>query len=69
MTYKSEICEVIHQSATAKFEIGAISADRMREFDKMCLVGEGETETADALEHSPEMDLTLPARPPILPYR
>jgi DNA-binding transcriptional regulator YiaG len=52
MEYKSEIFEVIHQSAAAKFEIGAISAVRMREYDEMCLVQEtkpdrGSPETAE----------------------
>ncbi|MDR2052872.1 MAG: XRE family transcriptional regulator [Treponema sp.] len=42
MRYKSEIFEVIHQSATDKFEIGAISTAQMREFDEMCLVQEPE---------------------------
>ncbi|MFP3089481.1 XRE family transcriptional regulator [Treponema sp. TIM-1] len=40
MRYKSEIFEVIHQEAAANFEIGAISAARMREYDEMCLVQE-----------------------------
>jgi putative transcriptional regulator len=40
MKYKSEIFEVIHQDAVEMFKIGAISEDRMREFDKMCLVKE-----------------------------
>jgi len=43
MIYKSEIYEVIHQDATAMFEIGAISEAKMREFDKMCLIQESET--------------------------
>jgi DNA-binding transcriptional regulator YiaG len=52
MEYKSEIFEVIHQSAAAKFEIGAISAVRMREYDEMCLIQEpkparGTPETAE----------------------
>ena len=38
MKYKSEIFEVIHQDATANFEIGAITPAQMREFDEMCLV-------------------------------
>jgi putative transcriptional regulator len=42
MRYKSEIFEVIHQSATDKFEIGAITPAQMREFDEMCLVQEPE---------------------------
>ena len=44
MKYKSEIFEVVHQDAVADFEVGAISEARMREFDKMCLVQEPETE-------------------------
>ena len=43
MKYKSEIYEVVHQSAIEKYKIGAISEDRMREYDKMCLVEEPET--------------------------
>jgi DNA-binding transcriptional regulator YiaG len=52
MEYKSEIFEVIHQSATAKFEIGAISAARMREYDEMCLLRKTEPakEAAEATE-------------------
>jgi DNA-binding transcriptional regulator YiaG len=40
MKYKSDILEVIHQSAVDKFEIGAISKARMREYDEMCLAEE-----------------------------
>jgi len=40
MKYKSEICEVMHQDAMADFKVGAISEERMREYDKMCLVKE-----------------------------
>jgi len=40
MKYKSEICEVMHQDAMADFEAGVISEERMREYDKMCLVKE-----------------------------
>jgi DNA-binding transcriptional regulator YiaG len=52
MRYKSEIFEVIHQSATDKCEIGAITPVQMREFDEMCLVQEPEPakETAE-MEH------------------
>ena len=38
--YKSEIYEVIHQDATADFEVGAISEARMKEYDDMCFVEE-----------------------------
>jgi len=40
MKYKSEIYEVIHQDAMADFKVGAISEERMKEYDKMCLVKE-----------------------------
>jgi DNA-binding transcriptional regulator YiaG len=43
MEYKSEIFEVIHQNATDKYMIGAITPAQMREFDEMCLVQEPET--------------------------
>jgi DNA-binding transcriptional regulator YiaG len=38
--YQSEQLMVCHQEAQALFEIGAIDADRMKEFDEMCLVPE-----------------------------
>jgi putative transcriptional regulator len=55
MKYKSEIFEAIHQDATEMFAIGAISAARMREYDRDCLVQEPEpakeaAETAE-MEH------------------
>jgi putative transcriptional regulator len=52
MRYKSEIFEVIHQDAAANFEVGAISAAEMREFDEICLVQEPEPakEAAEATE-------------------
>ena len=42
MKYRSEIYEVVHQDAVEMFKIGAISEDRMRYYDKMCLVEESE---------------------------
>jgi len=42
MKYKSEICEVMYQDAMADFEAGVISEERMKEYDKMCLVQEPE---------------------------
>ena len=41
--YKSDAYEAIHEDAMANFEVGAISAARMREYDEMCLVQEPET--------------------------
>jgi DNA-binding transcriptional regulator YiaG len=54
MKYKSEIYEVVHQDAVEMFKIGAISEERMREFDKMCLVQE--PETAYTVEKSPKTE-------------
>jgi DNA-binding transcriptional regulator YiaG len=56
MKYKSKIFEVIHQDATANFEVGAISADEMREYDEMCLVREPE-----AAKETVEMEHISPA--------
>jgi DNA-binding transcriptional regulator YiaG len=36
--YKSDIFKVLHEAAVAKFEIGAISEERMREADRACLI-------------------------------
>jgi DNA-binding transcriptional regulator YiaG len=52
MKYKSEIFEVIHESATEKFKIGAISEERMREYDKMCLASEADTDKTSAAHKS-----------------
>jgi putative transcriptional regulator len=61
MKYKSEVYEVIHQDATANFEVGAISEAEMQEFNDMCLVQEPaasysaapiqETQKTAAMEH------------------
>ena len=40
MKYKSDAYEAIHENATAMYEIGAISEEKMREFNEMCLVQE-----------------------------
>ena len=55
--YNSEAAEAIHESAQDLYEIGAISKDRMREFDEMCLVQKDETPTYEVenpqvLEHA-----------------
>jgi putative transcriptional regulator len=42
MKYKSDAYEAIHENAMANFEVGAISAERLKEYDEMCLVQEGE---------------------------
>ncbi|WP_461257033.1 hypothetical protein [Treponema sp. R80B11-R83G3] len=40
MKYESDIAKMIHESATEKFHIGAITEARMREYDEMCLTPE-----------------------------
>lgn len=38
LKYKSKIHEALHEDAAGLFEIGAISEERMREWDNRCLV-------------------------------
>jgi putative transcriptional regulator len=38
LKYKSKIFKMLHEDATGLFEIGAISEERMREYDRACLV-------------------------------
>ena len=52
MKYKSAIYQAVHESAVEKFTIGAISEERMQEYDEMCLVQE--SETAQEATKSPE---------------
>jgi len=52
MKYKSEIFEVVHESASEKFKIGAISEERMREYDKMCLASETDDTEPSAAQKS-----------------
>ena len=40
--YHSEACEVMHHDAMAEYELGLISEARMKEYDDMCFVQEGE---------------------------
>jgi len=35
--YYSEASEAVHESAQGLFKVGAITRDRMKEFDEMCL--------------------------------
>jgi len=37
MKYNSESLKVIHQDAIEMYKIGAITEDRLREYDKLCL--------------------------------
>jgi len=52
MKYKSEIYEVVHQSAVEKFKIGAICEARMREYDRMCLAEESAATPAPDFFHA-----------------
>ena len=54
MKYKSDILETIHENATANFKIGAISEERMREYDEMCL--EEESTAVKRTEDSTETE-------------
>jgi len=54
MKYKSEILEVVHQSAVEKYKIGAITEDRMREYDEMCLALETESPDMSGAGHEIE---------------
>jgi DNA-binding transcriptional regulator YiaG len=40
MKYESDIAEMIHETATEKFQLGLISEARMREYDELCLTPE-----------------------------
>ena len=57
MKYKSEIYEVVHQDATEMFKIGAISKERMREFDEMCLASKTDSSKAPSAR-KPETERT-----------
>jgi len=46
MKYESDILETIHESATEMFAIGAISEERMREYDEMCLASKTDSSEA-----------------------
>jgi len=53
MKYKSEIYEVIYQSAIEKYKIGAISESKMKEYDEMCLLEKPEkNEKQEVIEHT-----------------
>jgi DNA-binding transcriptional regulator YiaG len=38
--YKSKILQMLHEDAVENFEIGAITEEEMREYDRDCLVQE-----------------------------
>jgi len=53
MKYKSEIYEVIYQSAIEKYKIGAISESKLKEYDEMCLMEKPEKiKKQEEIEHT-----------------
>ena len=59
MKYKSDIFEVIHQSAIDKFEIGAISEARMNEYNNICLVEENDTSDNLEIEKKQQIEFAI----------
>ena len=57
MKYESDILETIHESATEMFKIGAISEERMREYDEMCLASKTDSSKAPSAQ-KPETERT-----------
>jgi DNA-binding transcriptional regulator YiaG len=47
--YKSEILQVIHEDAVGNFEVGAINAEKMKEFDELCLEKEARADKHPAV--------------------
>ena len=37
MRYKSEVAQIVHEMASDLYQIGAISSERMAEYDQSCL--------------------------------
>jgi DNA-binding transcriptional regulator YiaG len=38
--YQSEILQMVHEEAVANFKVGAITEERMRHYDRECLLPE-----------------------------
>jgi putative transcriptional regulator len=38
--YQSEILQIVHENAVANFKVGAITEERLHEYDRACLVPE-----------------------------
>jgi DNA-binding transcriptional regulator YiaG len=51
--YYSEACEAIHEGAKDLYEIGAITGERMREYDEMCFIPEDEAPVAETTQSQP----------------
>jgi DNA-binding transcriptional regulator YiaG len=54
MKYKSDAYEAIYEDAVSMYEIGAISRERMKEYDEMCLVQEANPVIYKSSEKSAE---------------
>jgi putative transcriptional regulator len=52
MKYESDVLQTIHESATEKFAIGAITEARMREYDELCLVSDNEKSKEDSAKET-----------------
>ena len=50
MKYKGEVYEVVHQDAVSMYKVGAISEERMKEYDEMCLAQEPDYEAEKSLK-------------------
>jgi putative transcriptional regulator len=48
--YQSEILQIVHENAVANFKVGAINEERLREYDRACLIPE--TSLAQAAKRS-----------------
>ena len=57
MKYISEASQVIHEQAVALFKIGAITEERMREYDEMCLKNPKEKKTSPVYSDDNTMDI------------
>jgi DNA-binding transcriptional regulator YiaG len=53
--YQSEALQVVHEDMKGMYELGIISEEKMKEYDKMCLVQEPETAYEDKRENSTAM--------------
>ena len=57
--YRSEAMEPIYENALANFEIGAISEERFREYERACFVPE--TPDIESASSSSVMGIPVPA--------
>jgi DNA-binding transcriptional regulator YiaG len=62
--YQSELLGVLHQDASADYQLGIISEAKMREFDHECLIRKPDQapESTPGTRHSPTPAYTSPRR-------